>query len=66
MSVRVGEEFIPISKDASNKDKHEKKVDNSDKRTNVFQEEWFVGKDSETQGLQLLEMSSHQKWKVNL
>ena len=51
MSVRVGEEFILISEEASNKEKPGKKVDNSDLRTNVFQEEWFVSTNSETQGV---------------
>ena len=34
--VSGGEEFIPISEEASNKEKAEKKVDNSELRTNVF------------------------------
>ena len=35
MSVRAGEKFIPISEEVSNKEKPEKKVDNSDLRINV-------------------------------
>ena len=39
MSVRVDEEFIPISEEGSDKEKPEMKVDNPNLRTNVFQEE---------------------------
>ena len=55
MSVCVGEEFIPISEQASNKEKPDMKVDNSSLRTNVFQEEWCVGKNSEGQGVASIE-----------
>ena len=51
MSIHVGEELLPISKEAFNKEKPEKKVNNSDLRTNVFQEKWFVDKNSKTQRL---------------
>ena len=44
-------EFIPVSEEASNKEKPEKKVDNSNSRTNLFQEEWCVGKSSEGRGV---------------
>ena len=50
MSVRVGEEFIPIFEEVSDKEKAEMKADNPNLRTNVFQEEWCVGKNSEGQG----------------
>ena len=51
MSVCVGEEFISISEEGSDKEKPEMKVDNPNLRTNVFQEEWCVGKNSEGQGV---------------
>ena len=35
MSVSRGKEFIPFSEEASDKEKPEKKMDNSDLRTNV-------------------------------
>ena len=38
-SVCVGEEFIPISEEGSDKGKPEMKVDNPNLRTNVFQKE---------------------------
>ena len=51
MSILVGEEFILISEEASDKEKPGMKVDNPNLRTNVFQEEWGVGKNSEGQGV---------------
>ena len=44
MSVRVGEEFNPISEEASDKKNLRRKRIT---QTNVFQEEWFVDKNSE-------------------
>ena len=51
MSIRVGEEFIPTSEEGSDNEKLGMKVGNPDLRTNVFQEEWCVGKNSEGQGV---------------
>ena len=51
MSVCVGEEFIPISEEGSDKEKPEIKVDNPNLRANVFQDKWCVGKNSEGQGV---------------
>ena len=51
MSICVSEEFILISEEGSDKEKPEMKVDNPNLRTNVFQEEWCVGKNFEGQGV---------------
>ena len=51
MSVRVGEEFIPITEEGSDKEKSEMKVNNPNLRTIVFQDKWCVGKNSEGQGV---------------
>ena len=51
MSVHLGEEFIHISGEGSEKENPEMKVDNPNLRANVFQEEWCAGKNSEGQGV---------------
>ena len=51
MSVHMGKEFISIFEEGSDKEKPEMKVDNPNLTTNVFQEEWCVGKNSEGQGV---------------
>ena len=51
MSGYTSEEFVPISEEASDKEKPERKGNNPNLRTNVFQEEWCVGKNSEAQGV---------------
>ena len=51
LSVHVGEEFIAVSEETSHKEKPERKVDNSNLRTNVFQEQWCVVKNSERYGV---------------
>ena len=50
MAVRVGEEFIPISEEGSDNKKPEMKVDNPNLRTDVFQEEWCVSRNSKFKG----------------
>ena len=59
MSVCVGEEFILIPEEGSDKEKPEMKVDNPNSKTNAYQEDWCVGKNFEGQ-LQLKDMSYHQ------
>ena len=51
----VGEGFIPISEEGSDKEKPEIKVDNPNLRTNVFQQEWCVGRNSKGQGVTSIE-----------
>ena len=47
----MDEEFIPFSEEGSDREKPEMKADNPNLRTNVFQEEWCVGKNSQGQGV---------------